>query len=58
MAPRFLADVKRWMVVSLRELEVTAGMGRESEFSFEQAVLEARTRPSSVQVQDTAGVWI
>lgn len=57
MAPRFLADVKRCMVVSLRELEVTAGMGRESEFSFEQAVLEAHTRPSSVQVQDTAGVW-
>ena len=31
------------------------GTGRESEFSFEQLVLEAHARPSSVQARDTAG---
>lgn len=35
--------------------QAPAGTGRESEFSFVQAVLEVHARPSSVQAQDTAG---
>ena len=55
MALRLLADVTGWLVVSLTELEVTVGTGRKWKFSSEQAVPEARARPSSVQVQGSAG---
>lgn len=47
---KWLSDF--WLMdgVSLTELAVTAGTGRESEFSFERVVLEAHVWPPSVQI--------